>query len=134
MAGSHIQYGRILYVFGTVWYGTVWDMVRYRHNLKMRLQLVPNARIPTSAPASQFQYAGKVGGTNAAAWMDGRVPELGDPPQNVAMKFAWVGNSNNHQKPAKVVACQEGGGQVYYLYHLVSTGSCSYLYCATTKI
>eukprot|EP00092_Neocalanus_flemingeri_P046929 GFUD01052980.1.p1 GENE.GFUD01052980.1~~GFUD01052980.1.p1 ORF type:complete len:341 (+),score=79.07 GFUD01052980.1:76-1023(+) len=94
-----------------------------------------HARIPTHAPASQYRGYGQICGTNAASWMDGTLPSLGEPPKDVTIKFSGAGKAEyntNTRKPAKVVACLDENYQTFYLYHLVQVASCNFAYCATT--
>ena len=93
------------------------------------------ARIPTSPPATQYTYSGKTCGTNVSAWMFASLPVLGDPPKDVTMKMAYNGRADYDSKwgrAAKVVACNDESGNIYYLYYLRST-LCTMLYCATTQ-
>ena len=80
---------------------------------------------------------GKTCGTMGTAWMDASLPALGDPPKDVTMKIAFNGNadfSKDLSRAAKVVACKDTRGQIYYLYHLIPMEICHFLYCATTQV
>eukprot|EP00092_Neocalanus_flemingeri_P033813 GFUD01036767.1.p1 GENE.GFUD01036767.1~~GFUD01036767.1.p1 ORF type:complete len:346 (-),score=83.92 GFUD01036767.1:357-1304(-) len=95
-----------------------------------------HARIPTHAPASQYQGYGQICGTNGASWMDGSLPSLGEPPKDVTMKFSGDKKAEydtSVRKPAKVVACLDENYQTFYLYHLVPVSGCHLAYCATTE-
>jgi len=98
-----------------------------------------SAWIPTKPPPKIYQRSGRTCGTHATSWTDSTLPELGDPPQDIKIKFAWSDDDDFGQKrDAKVVACVEqedlGEGQkIFYLYDLSIPTSCKYLYCATTQ-
>ena len=49
-----------------------------------------------------------------------RLPQIGEEPQNVTMKFALEGSDDNpsFQIDSKIVACRNTQGSVFYLYFL----------------
>ena len=49
-----------------------------------------------------------------------RLPQVGEEPQNVTMKFAFEGSDDNpsFRIGSKIVACRNTQGSVFYLYFL----------------
>ena len=49
-----------------------------------------------------------------------RLPQVGEEPQNVTMKFAFEGSDDNpsFRIVSKIVACRNTHGSVFYLYFL----------------
>ena len=49
-----------------------------------------------------------------------RLPQVGEEPQNVTMKFAFEGSDDNpsFRIDSKIVACRNTQGSVFYLYFL----------------
>ena len=49
-----------------------------------------------------------------------RLPQVGEEPQNVTMKFAFEGSDDNpsFRIGSKIVACRNTQGPVFYLYFL----------------
>merc|ERR1712096_402072 len=93
-----------------------------------------DARIPTKVAPSRYRDNGKTCRTYTTAWMDGRLPAVGEAPETVSMKFTRGSGSNRDTVEAMVVACvDEKAGSQYYLYHLTEPDECDLAYCATTE-
>ena len=93
-----------------------------------------NAMIPTEVAPTEYRDYGQTCRTYFTGWMDGRLPALGESPQNVRIKFTLRDGSTKQSINAKVVTCvQDQDGPEFYLYQLSQLTSCNMAYCATTK-
>ena len=91
--------------------------------------------IPINPPPSQFlgplPSNMKTCGTHGVSWIDGGLPELGDTPKNIDIKFAYTNKDDQWKSSGgdQAVACDDGYGHTFYLYYLNSAPTCSLAYC-----
>jgi len=91
----------------------------------------PGAKIPLEPPAKEFQQQGHTCGAVITSWTPNSLPELGDIPKSIVIKFAWAGNDAYTVTNAKIVACPKDG-HIIYLYYLHHAPDAS-AYCALTS-
>ena len=89
--------------------------------------------IPTTPPATQYvQYDRQTCGTYTVAWIEDKMPGVGEAVKEVTFYFAWQSNPKFGSMSGKVVACPGPEGEVKYLYYLRPSAvpGCHVAFCA----